>query len=298
MRSGSRLALGLVLAAAATGACTPSTSGSSPAVTSGTAPASAAGAGSALPRADHVVVVVLENHGTAQVSGNSQAPYLNQLAVAGARLTDATAVTHPSQPNYLALFSGDTQGITDDSCPHTFTGPNLGRQLIDAGYSFGAFSEGLPSAGYTGCRSGDYVRWHDPWVDFTTVAPTANRPFTEFGPDYTNLPTVSFVIPNMCHNMHDCDTATADGWLRANLDGFVRWSVTHNSLLVVTFDEAEDASTTNGIPLSLTGPMIRPGSYPEPVDHYRLLRTLEAMYGLPALGQAADTTPIADVWHP
>ncbi|MET7998062.1 alkaline phosphatase family protein [Amycolatopsis sp. NPDC005232] len=251
----------------------------------------------AVPRPSHVVVVILENHGTEQVSGNSQAPYLNELAAAGARFTNATAITHPSQPNYLALFSGDLQGVTDDSCPHTFSGPNLARQLIDAGYDFGAFSEDLPGPGYPGCRFGGYVRWHAPWVDFITVPAVVNRPFTAFGPNYTLLPTLSFVIPNMCHNMHDCDTATGDSWLRAHLSGYASWAATHNSLLVVTFDEAEDASTTNGIPLSLTGPMIRPGVYTERVNHYRLLRTLEAMYGLPALGHAADAKPITDVWH-
>ncbi|HWD06306.1 MAG TPA: alkaline phosphatase family protein [Amycolatopsis sp.] len=247
-----------------------------------------------LPRPDHVVVVVLENHGIDQMSG---ATFLNQLAAQGARFTGATAITHPSQPNYLALFSGDTQGVTDDSCPHTFTGPNLGRQLTDAGDTFAAYSEDLPQPGYLGCQTGDYVRWHAPWTDFTTVPPTANRPLTEFGPDYAKLPTVSFVIPNMCHNMHDCDPVIADAWLRANFGPFTRWAATHNSLLIVTFDEAEDGSATNGIPLSFTGPMVRPGTYPEPVDHYRLLRTVEALYGLPALGHAAAQTPITDVWR-
>ncbi|WP_245573164.1 alkaline phosphatase family protein [Amycolatopsis benzoatilytica] len=250
-----------------------------------------------MPRPDHVVVVVLENHGSDQVAGNPKAGYLNQLAAEGARFTNATGVAHPSQPNYLALFSGNVQGITDDSCPHTFTAPNLARQLLDAGHSFGAYAEDLPKAGYSGCQAGDYVRWHAPWTDFTTVPPSVNRPFSEFGPDFAKLPTISFVIPNMCHNMHNCGTAVADAWLRAHLSGYAAWAATHNSLLVVTFDEAEDASATNGIPLSLTGPMVRPGSYAEPVDHYRLLRTLEAMYGLPALGNAADREPISDAWR-
>ncbi|MEV8610757.1 alkaline phosphatase family protein [Amycolatopsis sp. NPDC051373] len=297
MSARGRVATCVFLAATfATAACAPSTSDGPPTATPTTAPDTGTRANSALPRPSHVVVVVLENHGT-EISGNSQAPYLNELAAAGARFTDATAITHPSQPNYLALFSGDPHGVTDDSCPHTFSGPNLARQLIDAGYDFGAFAEDLPGPGYPGCRSGDYVRWHSPWVDFTTVPAAVNRPFTAFGPDFTRLPTVSFVIPNMCHNMHDCDTRTADSWLRTHLSGYASWAATHNSLLAVTFDEAEDTSTTNGIPLSLTGPMIRPGTYPEPVNHYRLLRTLEAIYGLPALGHAADTKPIIDVWR-
>ena len=292
MRTVPRAAAVLLAVALAVSACA-----NPPAPVPAPAPGTASPVAGALPRPDHVVVVVLENHGTDQITGNAGASYLNQLAAAGARFTHATAVTHPSQPNYLALFSGDVQGVTDDSCPHTFTGPNLARQLLDAHDSFAAYAEDLPAPGYTGCQTGDYVRWHAPWTDFTTVPPTANRPFAEFGPDFAKLPTLSFVIPNLCHNMHSCAADVADAWLRAHLSGYVAWAKTHNSLLVVTFDEAEDSSATNEIPLSLTGPMVRPGSYAEPVDHYRLLRTLEGLYGLPALGNAADRNPISDVWQ-
>ena len=47
--------------------------------------------------------------------------------------TASYAVTHPSEPNYLALFSGSTQGVTDDSCPQTFSTENLGHELGVAG---------------------------------------------------------------------------------------------------------------------------------------------------------------------
>lgn len=250
-----------------------------------------------VPRPDHLVLVVLENHGPSQVLGSGLAPYLDQLAATGAVFTDATAITHPSEPNYLALFSGDTQGVTDDSCPHVFTTANLGEQLLDSAQGFVGYAEGLPAVGFPGCASDGYARKHTPWVDFSTVPADAGRPFTEFGPDYSTLPAVSFVIPNLCHDMHDCDISTGDTWLRDNLDGFVQWSATHNSLLVVTFDESEGGSPTNQIPLILSGPMVRPGVYSEPVDHYRLLRTIEAMYDLPPLGHAADTTPLSDVWR-
>src|SRR6185312_5352679 len=41
-----------------------------------------------------------------------------------------------------------------------------------------------------------------------------------------------------------------------------------------------------------------PGTYAEPIDHYSVLRTLEDMYGLAALGNASAATPITDVWSP
>ena len=114
------------------------------------------------------------------------------------------AETHPSQPNYLALFSGDTQGVDDDTCPLTFSGPNLASELIAAGYTFAGYSEDLPGTGYTGCRAGGYARKHSPWTDFTNLPAGVNQPLSAMPADYDALPTVSFVIPNLCHDMHDC----------------------------------------------------------------------------------------------
>jgi acid phosphatase len=249
-----------------------------------------------LPRPDHVVVVVMENHGLDQILGAPNAPYINQLARSGALFTNASAIAHPSQPNYLALFSGDTHGVTNDSCPHSFSAPNLAQQLLDAHLSFAGYSENLPGVGYAGCEAGDYARKHNPWVNFTNVPAAANQAFATFGPDYATLPTVSFVVPNLCSDMHDCGVRTGDTWIKNKLDGFVQWAQTHNSLLVLTWDEAEDSSPNNQIPLIFAGPMIKAGQYNEPVNHYHLLRTLEDMYHLAPTGQAGTTSAITDVW--
>src|SRR4051812_41659662 len=93
-------------------------------------------AAAAIPHYDHVVVVMEENTSETSIYGNASAPYINSLKNGGVYFTNSFAVTHPSQPNYLALFSGSTQGITDDSCPHTFSANNLGNQLRAAGFSF------------------------------------------------------------------------------------------------------------------------------------------------------------------
>ena len=75
----------------------------------------AAGDASAAPWSpSHVVVVIEENHSYDQIIGNADAPFINKLAAEGALFTDAHAIRHPSQPNYLALFSGSTQGTTGD----------------------------------------------------------------------------------------------------------------------------------------------------------------------------------------
>lgn len=79
-----------------------------------------------VPRPDHVVIVIEENHSYSEIIGSPAAPYINSLAAQGALFTQSYAITHPSQPNYLDLFSGFNQGVTNDSCPHYFTTDNLG----------------------------------------------------------------------------------------------------------------------------------------------------------------------------
>src|SRR5450432_2295689 len=120
-----------------------------------------------VPRPDHIVIVIDENHSESDVIGKSAAPYINSLAAKGANFTHSFGVTHPSMPNYLALFSGSTPGTTHEGCPQTWNKPNLATALAAAGLRFIGYSEGLPKAGYTGCGSRQYSREHNPWVDFT-----------------------------------------------------------------------------------------------------------------------------------
>ena len=251
-----------------------------------------------IPRPDHVVIVVEENHSYSSLIGSADAPYLNRLAREGASFTDYRGIIRPSQPNYLALFSGSTQGVTDNNVPPTFSAPSLGGQLIAAGLDFAGYSEDLPRVGFTGEQSGGYRRKHNPWVDFSDVPPTDNLPFTQFPQpgNYARLPTVSFVIPNVDHDMHDQgDERTADDWLRTRLDPYVQWAKTHNSLLVLTFDES-DKSGDPRFPTIIVGDHVRPGNYSQRLNHYNLLRTIEEMYGLPPLGNAARAAPITNVW--
>lgn len=261
-----------------------------------TVPASPATAAAGVPRPDHVVIVMFENHRQQQVIGSSSAPYINSLATAGANFTQSFAITHPSQPNYLALFSGSTQGITNDSCPHTFTTGNLGKQLVDAGLSFAGYSEGLPSQGSTVCTSGRYARKHSPWVNFSNLATSTNKQFTAFPTDFTQLPTVSFVIPDLCNDMHDCSVRTGDTWLMSHLKPYADWAKTHNSVLIVDFDE-DDSSSTNKIPTVFYGQPVKTGVYSEHITHYGVLRTVEDMYNLTHLGNAASATTITDSWN-
>jgi acid phosphatase len=242
------------------------------------------------------MVVIFENEDAHRVVGGSQARYLTSLAASGANFTNAHGEAHPSQANYLALFSGSTQGVSGDSCPHTFTTPNLAAQLIAAGHTFTGYSEDLPSPGFTACEAGDYARKHNPWVNFSNLPASVNQPYSALPSDFSRLPTVSFVIPNLCNDMHDCGVAAGDRWAKANLADYATWARTHNSLLVVTFDE-DNGSAANHIPTFFVGPMVRPGRSHQRIDHYSMLRTLEDMYGLSPLGEAAKAATITGIWR-
>lgn len=263
------------------------------------APAAPTPLPSANPRPDHLLVVILENKANTQVEGNPTAPYLNGLLASSAVMTASHAVAHPSEPNYLALFSGTTHGVSDDRCPLALgPAPNLGRQLLDAGLTFVGYSEDLPSVGFTGCSSANsYAAKHSPWVHFTNLPPAVNKPASALPTDYARLPTVAFLIPNLCHDMHDCSIATGDAWMRDHVDAYVRWARAHNSALLVTFDE-DDNHSDNRILTFFTGGPVKAGRYEQPVDHYGVLATLEDWYGLPRLGRAATAAPITGILAP
>ncbi|GGU78116.1 acid phosphatase [Streptomyces filipinensis] len=256
-------------------------------------------AAGAVPSPDHVVVVVFENHAYSQVIGSSSAPYINSLKSGGASLTQSYAETHPSQPNYFALFSGSTQGITDDSCytPGFSSAPNLASETIAAGRSWASYNETLPGQGSTTCSSGKYARKHNPWFGFSNVPTSSAKTFAQFPTDYSTLPQLSFVTPDLCSDMHDCSVSTGDTWLRNNLGAYATWAKSHNSLLVITFDE-DNRLSGNRIPTVLYGQPVAAGSSSSTTyDHYDLLRTLEDSQGLTShAGNAASAQDITGIW--
>jgi acid phosphatase len=250
------------------------------------------------PKFAHVVVVMEENHSFNEIIGSSSAPYINSLASQGALFTDSFAIGHPSEPNYLALFSGSTQGVTSDSCPHTFSANNLGNEVRTAGGSFTGYSESLPSDGSTVCTSGEYARKHSPWVNFSDLPSSTNLRFSDFpaSTSFASLPTVSFVIPNLLDDMHDGTIQQGDTWLKNNIDAYAQWAKANDSLLIVTWDE-DDSSQANQVATLFVGAHVTPGDYSEHITHYSVLRTIEDMYGVTHLGSAASATTITDVWN-
>ena len=261
-------------------------------------------ANNGVPTPAHIVVVMEENHSYNEIIGNTaQAPYINNTLVPeGALFTQSFAISHPSEPNYLAIFSGSTQGITSDKCPVTFGPPDLGGELIAAGDTFGSYSESMPSVGFTGCvypkgKTNLYARKHNPSADFTDVPSSDNMPFTSFPPSssFSSLPTISFIDPNLQDDMHDGTIQQGDSWLQTHIDVYANWAKANNSLLIVTWDE-DDSTQNNQIPTIFVGQHVKVGQYSELINHYNVLRTMEDAYGLPYANNSATATPITDCW--
>lgn len=271
------------------------------------------------PKPAHIVIVVEENHGYDQIINSKNAPFINKLANEGMLFTNSEAVTHPSQPNYIALFSGSLQNVKDDKCldkEPPFSTPNLGAALLQAGYSFAGYSETLPKAGsllcyYEQSKAFGYARKHAPWVNWqgadlseNELPASVNQPLASFPLNYNKLPTVSFVIPNEGNDMHnidiDGDTAAiqrADKWLKDHLSGYINWAKKNNSILILTFDEDEGGSMVhNHIPTLFVGGNIKKGIYTSPINHYSVLKTIESIYDLPLSGKAKDAKLIRGIW--
>ena len=226
----------------------------------------------------HVVVVVMENHSFSEIIGNPAAPQMNLWAAEGTLFTNYHAITHPSEPNYFALFSGSTQGITDDGNYFFPTTQTLAGELQQAGYTFIGYAEASKD------------RDHDPWESFGD-SQAMGQDFSLFPTDFSQLPNVSFVIPNLLHDVHNGSIADGDQWLAANLDAYANWAMSNNSVLVLTFDE-DDNTEHNRVATIVLGAHVGPGESDQPADQYNLLHTIESMYNLPGLTPNDQNAPV------
>lgn len=252
----------------------------------------------------HVLLIVMENHDYAQVTGHS--PYLNGLAAQCGLATDSHGVAHPSLPNYLALTSGGTQGIITD-CTSCSTGAaSIFAQVGDTGWK--SYEEGMPSAGFTGATSGRYVKRHNPPAYFTAEAgafATRSVPMgtVDAGPLSADLrtggmPRFAFLTPDLCNDEHDCTLATGDAWLAKWIPAIVA-SPTYqagDTALFVTYDE-DDNRADNHVYTVAVAPSVRPGTIAgDRYDHYSLLATMEDLLGLGRLGLATSATSMRPVF--
>jgi acid phosphatase len=253
----------------------------------------------------HVILIVFENHEADDVLGNPDAPTFNRLATRYATIGNYTAVAHPSLPNYLALVSGSTQGIDSDCTGCLVSGRSLADTLGASGKTWKTYAEGLPYTGFTGATSGRYAKKHNPFVYFRRNLTSARLgrvvSLSGFLSDVhgRRLPAFSLVVPDLCHDMHDCGVATGDTWLATFLRPLLRGSVLKNSVVFVVFDEGTTDIGGGGRVAALAlGPLVRRNARSTaPTNHYGLLRTIEAGLGLPLLGRSAGARPIVGIWR-
>jgi hypothetical protein len=264
-----------------------------------------------LPRPDHVVVLIEEDHSYQQILGPLQEPSqiawsvqppllidqasrLRQLAANGASFTHAISVGNSNLNDYQAMFSGKVAPTNEPPLGNPYTDANIATELNAAGMSFGGYAESMPKVGYNGPDKGNYVFPHNPWELFSNVPATQNMPFSKFPKNYNNLPTVSYVVPNIQNDMHSGTVQDGDNWYQSNIAPYAKWAMKHNSLLIVTWDESH--ANNDQIPTIFYGPMIKRGNYSEHITQLNVLRTLEDMYGVTPTGRAAAATPITDIF--
>jgi phosphatidylinositol-3-phosphatase len=258
----------------------------------------------AIPSFDHVLVLVLENKGQSQMLGSRSAPYFNSLARRYAVLSGYGGVAHPSLPNYLALVSGSTHGITSDCTSCLVSARNLADTIEASGRTWKGYAEGLPRPGFLGAFAGLYAKKHMPFLYFRDVLASRRRlhrvvSLAQLPRDLAagTLPSFSLLVPDLCHDMHDCGVTTGDGWLRSFLPSLLRNPALADSVIFVVTDEPESSNPSASVPALALGPLVKPGSrFKSHTSHYGLLRTIEDSWGLPRLGQSARTRPITGIW--
>jgi len=258
-----------------------------------------------IPHFTHIVLVVFENEGAAAIEGNPSAPTFNALARRYATLTNYDAVAHPSLPNYLALVSGSTHGITSDCTDCVVEARSLADTLAAAGKTWKTYAEDLPYPGFTGGSAGRYAKKHDPFLYFRDVVDSRFRrdrvvPFPQLARDLAQrrLPDFSLVVPNLCDDMHDCSVATGDAWLKARVVPLLRSPELRGGVVFVVFDEGTSDTGGGGrVDALALGPTVRHGvRFTKPTNHYGLLRTIEDAWKLPRLGFSRTGTPIGGIW--
>ena len=244
---------------------------------------------------DHVVWIWMENKNYSQVIDQRSAPFTTWLAHQCGHTKRYSAVGGPSLPNYLGATSGDTHGIHDDHDPaeHRLGADNLFRQVRRSGRSSRTYAESMPGH-CTVSNSGRYAVRHNPaayyvgendrsacWQDDVPLDHSAGQ--LRWDVDQWALPAFSVVVPDVCHDTHDCDVGTGDRWLGSWLARLWTSDLYKDgkTAVFVVWDEPTPMPNVVMSPSTPAGKTVD-----EAFDHYSLLRTTEEMLRLPLLGRA------------
>jgi hypothetical protein len=229
----------------------------------------------------------MENHGYSSVLG---LPYIRTIASTATALTNYRASGHPSLPNYLALTSGTTWGVTDDGY-HVLPAQDLGDQLTGAGLPWRAYMEGMGGD----CRQGnsEYAVKHDPFAYYGGRCQSSVVPFSHLGADLSSAtsPRFFWVTPNLCNDMHDCAPSVGDAWLQRTVPMLLASPAMSNGVVLITWDENEGGGANHVLTLVLGSK--RPSSPGAAYSHPSLLATIEDLLGVPRLPATAGIQAIA-----
>ena len=269
-----------------------------------------------VPNFKHIIVFFFENHEYGSVIGNPAMPNYNQYADANTILAQYYAIMHPSLPNYLAVFGGETFGITSDceSSKCFVSAPNLADQIEASGHTWRAYFQDMPRPCYVG-DTATYVQKHNPFIYFDDIRQNAIRcdrsivPLGQLEADLAagTLPDFAYIMPNSCVSTDDdfsnpaCTLSLADGWLGGVMGPLLAYlnqrAASEPYLIVITWDEGQGDHSCCGLPPSAGGriptilisPLVKSGFLDNtPYTHYSLLKTIETAWGFPWLGHAAD----------
>jgi hypothetical protein len=253
----------------------------------------------------HIVVVFLENTPYSQAIN---LPYQSQLATTGAALVNSYGVSRPSQPNYIAFTSGDTQEVSTND-PVNLNVTNLADLLDATGKSWKLYAQSYPGNCNLSTSIGPYVRKHTPFLNYTNITSVPTRCAkitneTEFDYDIQNLtlPDFSIFIPDDNFNGHDTGPSYADSWLQSKFNSILsNASITNNTLFIFTYDEGGDPAhgDLNHIYTVFYGAGIRIGSSEVScINHYGVLSTIEDIFHLGNLGRNdVQATRVLNIWR-
>jgi hypothetical protein len=248
---------------------------------------------------DHVVWVLMENHSYNEIIGSSSAPYINQLASQCGLAGNYFAASHPSLPNYVALSSGSTQGITDDNPPssHPLNVPSI-FSLLPAGGSR-SLDESMPS-NCLKSDSGEYAVRHNPETYYTNLGTDCSNFDVPFGSSPDLSARFTFITPNLIDDMHDGTVAQGDAFLSSYVPQLLassQYQAGHTAIFI-TWDE-DDGTQNNQVPTLVIAPSVAPGTVSTQMfTHYSLLRSTEEMLGVsPLLGNAATASDLRSAFN-
>ena len=251
-----------------------------------------------------VFVIVFENKDAAEILSGVQAPHFASLAREYAHAANYRAITYPSQPNYLALFSGSTHGVQDNEL-YDLSARSLADQVEEAGLTWRVAAENVGPPCFTGPFSldgpdgeGIYSRKHNPAISFTSISRDPVRcanitDFTGFDPEAAD---VTFIVPNNCHSMHDCSIAEGDAWLQSFLPRILESDAyERGGVVFITFDEDRGDLDNYVATIVVSDRAVRGAASERPYTHYSLLRTVQELLGLPCLAESCDAEPMSDL---